>query len=329
MSQGKSIFSNPTSTNGEAPVNPFASLANGKAPNASPFAAAAPAEAASPFGFADEEPSSTPQARLPEKRQPESERVPVLGVNPFSAAPEQSAPQAEATPVQEPTPTPAQQTAPQSPFAPSVGFEAPAAPTSEFPAQQSAASVNPLSSASANPLANPLSAQAPEAAAPVREEVVARAPQEAPTPQAQPEAQPQPQPQAAAQAAPVAAASAPSPSASAPRQGSTRQLELRAIFGVEGEMTREEMLQRAKSLPGIRGVSVVGASEMAAVQTIGDVMSRFGYGESGSWQMTCSGGVVDFVVSEGTTLAVMREGRYGAGVWEKLMILAREMGRLG
>lgn len=92
-------------------------------------------------------------------------------------------------------------------------------------------------------------------------------------------------------------------------------------------MSRDEILKRAKGLPGIREVAVVGPGEMSAIQTIGDVMSRFGYG-TGSWQMTCSGGVVDFVTSESTTLSVLREGRYPAGVWETLMIVARELGRL-
>ena len=48
MSQGKSIFSNPSSSNGEAPANPFASLGASKA--SSPFSAAesaTPAAAAS------------------------------------------------------------------------------------------------------------------------------------------------------------------------------------------------------------------------------------------------------------------------------------------
>lgn len=318
-------------------MNPFASLGNGKAAGASPFAAApapAPAESASPFGFANEAPAAAPQTRLPEKRQSEGEDIPVLGGNPFStpASEPQAAPKAEANPFQQ-----VAQSEALSPLAPSVGYEAPAAPRADAGqngySQEFAQEFAPTPVPAANPLSNPLSSPAPEAQAPVREEVALRAHQEAPAPQVQPE--PQPLPAAAAPVAAVAPvfsaapAAAPAPAASAPRGGSTRQLELRAIFGVEGEMTREEMLQRAKSLPGIREVSVVGASEMAAIQTIGDVMSRFGYGETGSWQMTCSGGVVDFLVSENTTLAVMREGRYGAGVWEKLMILAREMGRLG
>lgn len=140
--------------------------------------------------------------------------------------------------------------------------------------------------------------------------------------------EPQPQPQAAAYA-PVASAPQQAAAASTSRGQSTRQLELRAIFGVEGEMSREQILQQARDLPGIREISVVGSGEMTALDTIGEVMSRFGYGGNSSWQISCSGGVVDFVSGENTTLAILREGRYPAGVWEKLMIVARELGRLG
>ncbi|MDP0490380.1 MAG: hypothetical protein Q7Q71_04960 [Verrucomicrobiota bacterium JB023] len=129
-------------------------------------------------------------------------------------------------------------------------------------------------------------------------------------------------------AAPLQAATAsPAPAENSSSRGRTRQLELRAIFGVEGEMSREEILKRAKNLPGIRDLAVVGAGEMSALGTLGGVMSRFGYGDSNSWQLTCPGGIVDFVSNENTTLAVMREGRYSAGVWETLMIVARELGQ--
>lgn len=93
-------------------------------------------------------------------------------------------------------------------------------------------------------------------------------------------------------------------------------------------MSREQILQLARDLPGIRELSVVGAGEMNAIDTLGEVMSRFGYGENSSWQISCSGGVVDFISADNTTLAILREGRYPAGVWEKLMIVARELGRL-
>ena len=301
MSQGSSIFSSPNGSNGEAPANPFASLAAGsqKSSAASPFAAVTPAEPESPFGFAAEEsaPERT-QAKLPEKRTPAP--APQAEDNPFLSA--GSAAQAEATPS---VPAPA-----ASPFSSESAFEAPEKPASRQEAQGLGAAENPLSA--------PAPERAPEPA-PVRlEQPVAAAPVAA--------AASQPAPQSSAGYPSQAAAAA--PRQAAPVGQSTRQLELRAIFGSEGEMSRDEMLTRAKGLPGIREVTVVGPGETSAVQTIGEVMGRFGFGGSGSWQMTCSGGVVDFVSSENTTLAVLREGRYSAGVWETLMIVARELGRL-
>lgn len=296
MSQGNSIFSSPNGSNGEAPANPFASLAAGpqKPAAASPFAAVTPTEPESPFGFAAEEPASErPQAKLPEKRS-QAPAAPVEG-NPFQSA--SAAPQAEVAP------TPSAPAPAASPFTAEGSFEAPAAPA---PAPQGFEA-----------LGNPLSTPAPEPVAATPDP--ARAPEPAPVRLEQP---------VASHAAPVAAA-APSP---APSGGmgaqSTRQLELRAIFGSEGEMNRDEILTRAKGLPGIREVTVVGAGESSAVQTIDEVMARFGFGGTGSWQMTCSGGVVDFISSENTTLAVLREGRYSGGVWETLMIVARELGKL-
>lgn len=283
MSQGNSIFSNPASTNGSAPGNPFASLTQ---KSAGPFAAAQPPVdetevskevAQSPFGFADEGAAQNEQARLPERRSaeavgPRGKAAPSQSGNPFSSTAPAST---------------AQKSAEQaSPFTPSVGFEA-------EPAAKPAASAREGFERPAE------SYREPAAEAPAYREPQA--------PAYPPAAQP----------------------AASNRGHSTRQLELRAIFGVEGEMSREQILQLARDLPGIRELSVVGGSEMNAIDTLGEVMSRFGYGDTSSWQISCSGGVVDFVSAENTTLAILREGRYPAGVWEKLMIVARELGRLG
>lgn len=330
MSQGNSIFSSPNGSNGEAPANPFASLGAGqpKAAAASPFAAVTPVEPESPFGFAAEEAApERPQAKLPEKRS--QAPLPASEDNPFLSA--AAAPKAEAAPAPEPA-------APASPFTAEGAFEAPAQPAPQRPESDFGAAENPLA------------APAPEVAKPApiehTPEPVAEAPirLEHPAPPAQPAAQPvvapvaapaaasqfsQPaQPAQPAQSAPSMQSASSAPAAASPSGHSTRQLELRAIFNSEGEMGRDEILTRAKGLPGIREVTVVGPGETAAVQTIGDVMSRFGFGGNGSWQMTCSGGVVDFVSAENTTLAVLREGRYSAGVWETLMIVARELGKL-
>ena len=309
MSQGNSIFSSPNGSNGEAPANPFASLgaSSPKSTAASPFAAAPPAESESPFGFAAEEPvAERAPVKLPEKRT--QSPLPATEENPFLSA-------AAATPKAEAPAAPAAESA-ASPFTSEAAFEAPAQPS----AGGFSVADNPLSAPSPEPVsAAPARAAAPE-------------PAHAEQPAARPVAAPQ-QPAAAAAAPilspePVAAAKPMAAAAASSGGHSTRQLELRAIFGVEGEMSRDEILTRAKGLPGIREVTVVGPAENAAVQTMGEVMSRFGFGGNGSWQMSCSGGVVDFISAENTTLAVLREGRYSAGVWETLMIIARELGRL-
>ncbi len=308
MSQGNSIFSNPNGSNGEAPANPFASLGTSsqKSSAASPFAAVNPtAEGDSPFGFAAEEAApERPQAKSPEKRS-QTPAPPVEG-NPFlsaAASPAAEAPSKPATPS-----SPA-----SSPFSGDSGFEA-SPPASPAPSKPTPASAD-------NPLAS-LAAEATKAPAP---EMKATEPAPQPTPNAEPL-----QPEALRQD-PLTPPNQNfgTPPAAAPAGGhSTRQLELRAIFGAEGEMTRDEILTRAKGLPGIREVSVVGPSEAAATQAIGEMMSRFGFGGEGAWQLSCAGGFVDFVSGEGVTLAILREGRYSAGVWETLMIIARELGKL-
>ena len=296
MSQGNSIFSSPNGSNGAAPANPFASLGGGGQKAASPFAAT-PEAPESPFGFAAEEPVAEQKApvKLPEKKS-----MPAPENNPFQSA--AAAPEAPASPFLE-----AAFEAPENPLsAPApVGEVIPEPASAPLPASQPLASQSLAATAASQPLA--AASQALHAAS-------------QPLQSLQATSQPL---QAAAQSTPQAAQAAP---ASAGQ--STRQLELRAIFGAEGEMSRDEILTRAKGLPGIREVAVVGPGEVAAVQTMGDVLARFGYGGAGAWQVTCSGGVMDFISGEGATLAVLREGRYAAGVWETLMIVARELGRL-
>ncbi len=134
------------------------------------------------------------------------------------------------------------------------------------------------------------------------------------------------------QAAPVVAAqvAAPVATAAAPAvTGETAQLVLRAIFGVTRELDREEILQRARTLPGIRNLHIVEQSEGAAMASLRGSIQRMGFGDQASLALTTSGGVVDFIEEPGTTLAVLHEGGYAAGVRETLIIVARELSRLG
>ncbi len=111
--------------------------------------------------------------------------------------------------------------------------------------------------------------------------------------------------------------------------GETSQLVLRAIFGVTRELDRGEILQRARTLPGIRNLHIVGQNEGAAMASLRESIQRMGFGDQTSLALTTSGGVVDFIEESGTTLAVLHEGAYAAGVRETLIIVARELTRLG
>ncbi|MGE9267431.1 MAG: hypothetical protein ACQKBY_04990, partial [Verrucomicrobiales bacterium] len=63
-----------------------------------------------------------------------------------------------------------------------------------------------------------------------------------------------------AYAAPPAAAAAPQS-----YSGGMKQLELRAIFGVDHELSSQEIIQRARTLPGVRNVALIGENEMRAL----------------------------------------------------------------
>ena len=47
---------------------------------------------------------------------------------------------------------------------------------------------------------------------------------------------------------------------------SIRQLELRAIFGVDREMTTDEIMQRTRALPGLRNIARVRSIDMATIE---------------------------------------------------------------
>lgn len=107
-----------------------------------------------------------------------------------------------------------------------------------------------------------------------------------------------------------------------------KQLELRAIFGVDHELSRQEMMQRARSLPGVKNLSPISGDEVAALDTIKDCMANLGFGKSESIVLSCPNGVIDFISHGSATLAVVRDSDYAPGVRETLIIIARELDKL-
>jgi hypothetical protein len=108
---------------------------------------------------------------------------------------------------------------------------------------------------------------------------------------------------------------------------SIRQLELRAIFGVDRELSAEEILQRARSLPGIRHVARIPAADTATVDSFKRVIAGLGFGV-GQVKLYCGSVPIEFIRESGVILAVQNDGSFAPGVRETLMIVARELGRL-
>ena len=113
-----------------------------------------------------------------------------------------------------------------------------------------------------------------------------------------------------------------------PAMAEIKQLELRAIFGVDHELSRQEMMQRARTLPGIKNVSPISGDEVAALDTIKSCMANLGFGKSESILLSCPNGVIDFITYGTATLAVVHESDYAPGVRETLIIIARELDKI-
>jgi len=143
-----------------------------------------------------------------------------------------------------------------------------------------------------------------------------------------------------AQVVPVAA-STPEPFAPAPVEApvraaenpqqsdsyAIRQLELRAIFGVDRELNTEEILQRSRALPGIRNIARVSSRDMSAVDSLKNLLPNLGFG-TGTLKLYSGSMPLEFIREGSVLLAVQTEGGFAPGVRETLMIVARELGRM-
>jgi hypothetical protein len=105
-----------------------------------------------------------------------------------------------------------------------------------------------------------------------------------------------------------------------------KQLELRAIFGVDREMSKEEIIQRARSLPGVRQIAMVSAADIAAVDALKQVISNLGFG-NGALRLYSGSVPIEFIREGHTLLAIQTDGGFAPGVRETLMLVARELSR--
>lgn len=205
------------------------------------------------------------------------------------------------------------------------GFEAPAKVDAATPASPPAAT-------------SPFSAEPPRGASASTQAAIAAFGKWQETPAAAPASQATAVPQAFTDPAPaptvqVPAAFAPAPEVTAPVDESTsdsfsiRQLELRAIFGMDREMNPEEILERSRALTGIRNLTRVSSKDMAAVESLKQLLPNLGFG-GGSLKLMSGTVPLEFIREGSVMLAVQTDGAFAPGVRETLMLVARELGRL-
>lgn len=229
------------------------------------------------------------------------------------------------------------------------GYEAPvkaysAAPFEAAPVSTPAAA-SPFSAAPAQAASSPFSAETQRGPSPSTQAALAafgnwQEPATSPAPQPTAESG-SPFAQAAPSvfsAAPEVSPQAPAPFTPAPAPAgpfdasqsdsfSIRQLELRAIFGVDREMNVEEILQRTRALPGMRNVARVSSQDMSAIDAIKNLLPNLGFGNGGL--KLYSGSVpLEFIREGSVMLAVQTDGGFAPGVRETLMLVARELGRI-
>ena len=156
-----------------------------------------------------------------------------------------------------------------------------------------------------------------------------QAPVQQATPQTNQPFQSAPQQAAEAQVKPEE----PAPASPAPRaepvMSKMKQLELRAIFGVNHELNENEIIQRARSLPGVRNVTTFDDAGVTALDNLKNSLRHFGLNNLDGMEFSAQSGVIDFVTDEGGgMLAVLHEGQYAPGVRETLIIASREIHKL-
>jgi hypothetical protein len=177
------------------------------------------------------------------------------------------------------------------------------------------------------PAAFPNSAFAPAQPAPTQP-IYSPPPQQQPAPAAAaytpappPPQQPQPQQPQFAPAPPAR------PAEYEHESSSIRQLELRAIFGVDREMSPDEILQRTRSLPGIRHIARVSLQDVTTVDAMKQVISNLGFG-GGGLKLYAGAVPIEFIREGSVLLAVQTDGGFAPGVRETLMIVGRELSRM-
>lgn len=108
---------------------------------------------------------------------------------------------------------------------------------------------------------------------------------------------------------------------------SIRQLELKAIFGLDREINSHELLALCGALPRVRNVARIRAEDVVTIEALKSLMTNLGFG-TGALTLQIGSAPLDFIREGKVILAVQTDGGFAPGVRETLMIAAREMGRM-
>jgi hypothetical protein len=101
----------------------------------------------------------------------------------------------------------------------------------------------------------------------------------------------------------------------------------RELVGLDDATSADEILQRCRTLPGIRHIALLGESERSALHGLQHSLSSLGFptGTAGNWRLHTAVGTVEFIETGVATLAVQLEGRLAPEVLETLVAVARQV----
>lgn len=92
-------------------------------------------------------------------------------------------------------------------------------------------------------------------------------------------------------------------------------------------MSTDEILQRARALPGMKNIARVGAQEAATVESLKTLLPSLGFG-NGTLKLYAGSVPLEFIREGNVLLAVQTDGGFAPGVRETLMLVARELNRM-
>ncbi len=86
--------------------------------------------------------------------------------------------------------------------------------------------------------------------------------------------------------------------------------------------------QRSRALPGMRNIARLNPQDMSTIKALKNLIPSLGFGSD---QLKLYSGSVplEFIREGAVMLAVQTDGGFAPGVRETLMIVARELSRLG